>query len=109
MCAVEGQYKQEDRHATDFQVFAHSQKLLRRGEKEKITSVSRSFFLPIWSKWGLLLQSVIHSDVQKPLPLCFAAWKKDIQQNHKLRIFGFVSFKYYLFWATLTASILHAE
>lgn len=73
MCAVEGQYKQEDRHATDFQVFAHSQKLLRRGEKEKITSVSRSFFLPIWSKWGLLLQSVIHSDVQKPLPLCFAA------------------------------------
>lgn len=39
MCVVEGQRKQEGRRATDFQVFANSQKLVKRGGKEKITPV----------------------------------------------------------------------
>lgn len=69
LCTAEGQYKQEDRHATDFQVFANSQKLVKRGGKEKITPVLRFFLFLVWRKWGLLLQSIIHSDVKKLSPL----------------------------------------
>lgn len=72
MCTIEGQCKQEGWHATDFQIFAYSQKLVMNGGKEKITSVLGSFLFLVWRKCGLLLQTVIHSDVQKMLPLCFA-------------------------------------
>lgn len=73
MCAVGGQRKHEDRRAADFQVFAHSRKLVKRGGKEKITLVFGSFLFLVWRKWGLLLQSAIHSDVPKLSPLCFDA------------------------------------
>lgn len=62
---AEGQYKQEDRHSTDFQVFANSQKLVKRGGKEKITPVFwyggsggcfyRALFTVTWRSCHLLL------------------------------------------------------
>lgn len=72
MCTIEGRCKQEGRRATDFQIFAYSQKLVMNGGKEKITPVLGSFLFLAQRKCRLLLQSVIHSDVQKLLPLCFA-------------------------------------
>lgn len=99
--------EQEGRHVSDFPVFSSNWKLAGRGGEEKIIAMLGSFLFPVSGKWGLLSQSIIHSDVQKLFPLCFAAWREDMQEKCKLRIFCFILFECYLHRDTLTSSALH--